>query len=101
MSSSPTGSEIDSEVGDLSDDLLGGRPLISYVRYDLELSRSGIEPLLEPDPGPSFTDERIESLHGMDNPENTSVLFDLGRRRGRQAIASAHFPARFDLATGP
>ena len=36
MSSSATAHEIDSEIGDLSGDILGGgKPLLTYLRYDV------------------------------------------------------------------
>jgi hypothetical protein len=100
MSRTPTPSVIDSDIGDLADDLLGDRALISYLRYDLELTPSGLATLLEADADLAAR-ARIDSLHELDTAANTSVLWELGRRRGRELLEDAHFPGGFDLEAGP
>jgi len=99
MSRSPMPSQIDSEIGDLSDDLLGDRALLSYVRYDMNLTRAGLAPLRAEGVLEHVTDAQVDTLHEMDNPGNSELLWTLGRMRGRTAIQDDHLPARFDLDT--
>lgn len=100
MSRSPTATPIDSEVGDLSGDLLGPEPLLSYARYDIDLTPSAIAPVLADLDIPA-TPEQIDSLWQMDRPANVVVLYELGRAVGRDRLADAHFPESFDLEAAP
>lgn len=93
MSSSPTARPIDRELGDLRHDLLGGRPLISYLRYDVELTSDAVRALL-----PELDDERrIRALSEMDAPANMPALHRLGQQAGRRDIHAQDFPTHFDL----
>src|SRR4029077_245858 len=49
MSASPRPRKIDSELGTLDGELLGGKPLLSYVRYDVNLGAAGVTELLGAD----------------------------------------------------
>jgi hypothetical protein len=93
MSASPTARPIDRELGDLDKDLLGGTPLVSYLRYDVDLGRENIQELDE-----SLADsDRIGSLSVMDAPENMDVLHRLGMLAGKRDVAATHFAPVFDL----
>jgi predicted acylesterase/phospholipase RssA len=93
ISVSPTARAIDSELGSLHNDLLAPMPLVSYLRYNLELTRGAVSNLI-----PTLTDpEEIESLSAMDDPANMNVLEKLGRLAAEKQIADDHFAARFDL----
>lgn len=92
MSSSPKARVIDREVGDLSGDLIAGKPLFSYVRYDVELSRAGIEPLL-----PGLSDDTIRELSAMDEPKNLDTLRRIGEQAAARDVESADLPRTFDL----
>jgi len=93
MSSSPTARQIDRELGDLKDDLVAGEPLMSYLRYNVDLRVQGVQEL-----DPAMQDmERIESLSAMDAPGNMVILHRLGALAAERDIRSEHFPAVFDL----
>ncbi|MCC4113889.1 patatin-like phospholipase family protein [Aromatoleum toluclasticum] len=93
MSSSTTARVIDRDVGDLRHDLLTGAPLISYLRYDLELNREAIQAL-----DSRLTDlDRIRSLSEMDAPENMEILHEVGLRAGERDVDLADFASIFDL----
>jgi uncharacterized protein len=93
MSTSPTARIIDREVGDLRHDLVAGTPLMSYLRYDVDLRRDTLAAL---DPG--LTDpKRIKALSAMDAPENMATLHRLGQLAGERDVAAADFAALFDL----
>ena len=96
MSSSPTARTIDRELGDLNTDLLGGTPLLSYLRFDVDLRPENVRALL-----PDLTSERrIDALSAMDAPKNMKTLHRLGLLAGERDVQALHFPETFDLA-GP
>jgi hypothetical protein len=93
MSSSPTAQEIDRELGDLGNDLLAGTPLLSYLRYNVDLRKESVQKL-----DPSLTDSKmIESLSDMDSPENMEVLHKLGVLAAENDVNDSDFEAKFDL----
>lgn len=93
LSDSPTARPIDHELGDLRGSPLGGSPLLSYLRYNVDLRAEEVKKL-----DSSLGDELIESLSAMDAPENMAVLYRLGQTAAGRDIAAEHFPAAFDLA---
>lgn len=95
MSTSPTAREVDRELGDLGRDLIAGCPLLSYLRYNVDLRRESVQQL---DPGLKDRD-LIESLSAMDAPANMDVLHGLGVLSAARDVKAADFPAVFDLPT--
>jgi predicted acylesterase/phospholipase RssA len=93
MSASPTARKIDNEIGTLDRDLAGGTPLLSYVRYDVDLKPASVQDLL----GDGARAVPIENLSAMDAPENMEALHRLGVAAGKRDVKSHHFPARFNL----
>lgn len=93
MSSSPTARTIDRELGDLRHDLIAGAPLMSYLRYDVDLAEPAVRALV-----PELDDaRRIRSLSEMDAPENMDMLYQLGRRGGERDVQARDFASHFDL----
>lgn len=93
MSASPTARAIDRVLGDLRHDLIGGTPLISYLRYDVDLTPTAVQAL-----APDITDaKRIRALSEMDAPANMPALHRLGRQAGLRDIHGQDFPTHFDL----
>ena len=92
MAVSPTRRRLDSEVGDLNKDVLGGAPLLSYLRYNVKLTSDEID-ILHPGLGPA----ELQTLAEMDNPGNLGLLLTLGEALASQRIVADHFPAAFDL----
>jgi hypothetical protein len=96
LSSSTTAREIDEEIGDLGNDLLGGAQLLSYLRYDVDLRKESVQEL-----EPELTDDKlIESLSEMDAPENMKVLHRLGVQAAKKNVNERDFEAKFDLPPG-
>ena len=96
MSTSDTARQIDSELGKLQNDKICLEPLLTYQRYDVELTQKGVQDL---DPG--IVDlEKIRSLKEMDTPENMKTLHRLGELAAARAIKDQHFPDHFDLQHG-
>ncbi len=94
VSDSPTARKIDSELQLLDGDLLGGKPLVSYVRYNTNLDSASITSLL----GGKAKEIAVENLSAMDAPENMDALHEIGLAVGRRDVRSDHFPKAFDLA---
>jgi len=93
MSSSPTARSIDRELGDLRHDRLAPMPLLSYLRYNVELSPERVRELK-----PDLTDQKkIASLSAMDDPKNMPVLQELGVLAAEQLVHSNDFASHFDL----
>ncbi len=92
LSASPTARKVDLELGSLQHDVLGGTPLISYLRYNLDLSVEGITAL-----NPDIPEKRMQSFSAMDAPENMDALYELGQQVAERDIDSEHFARQFDL----
>ena len=92
MSSSPTARSIDRELDDLQHDLVAGKPVISYLRYNVDLAASAVHAL-----NPGIDQGKIESLTAMDAPENMDTLHELGRLTAERDVHGNDFPSAFDL----
>jgi uncharacterized protein len=93
MSHSVTARKIDSELGTLDGDLIAGKPLLTYLRYDVGLQPAAVRELLnnEADTIP------LENLTAMDAPENMDALHRLGTAAGEVKVNGKQFPDVFDL----
>lgn len=94
MSQSSTARKIDSELGTLDGDLIGGIPQLTYHRYDGDLRPSALQDLLKDQAGTL----PVENLTAMDAPENMAALHRVGIALGEAKVKAGHFPAAFDLA---
>ncbi|RME72410.1 MAG: patatin [Chloroflexi bacterium] len=94
MSNSPTAWVIDSEIGDLRNDLLGRGPaLLHYLRYNVLFDPAWLRQTL----GVEMDEESASRLYAMDNPDNVTALSELGATAARVQILEDHFPPVFDL----
>ncbi len=93
MSRSPMAWEVDREVGDLSGDVLGGKELFSYLRYNVVLDREWLKDNLAVD----LNAHEVKGLQKMDKPKNMDKLALLGTAAAQRQIRPGHFPATFDL----
>lgn len=95
MAQSPTAWSIDSEVGTLQKDVIGGgEPLISYLRYNLALNSAWLKENLHL----TISEAEASSLFAMDNPKNVDKLGNLGVTAAALQVKEEHFPAVFDPA---
>jgi hypothetical protein len=93
LSRSSTPWVIDSELGDLDGDLLGGQEWLTYVRYDLRLEN----PWLAEHLGIQRTSEELRGLFALDNPNGIDGLYELGAAAAASQVRPEHFGPRFDL----
>lgn len=94
MSSGPSAITIGSVIGNLENDLIAGRPLLSYLRYDVKLSGQYVSSEL----GLQLDDKTLKSLSKMDIPANMPALEKIGSVAGEKIIRTEDFPAGFDLS---
>lgn len=90
LSTSPTASTIDSEIGDLGQDLLHGQPAMTYLRYDAHLVNERLREL-------GINDVDAHDLHEMSDAENCPILTRVGVNSAREEVLEEHFPAAFDI----
>lgn len=93
MSASPTARIIDRELGEMEGDLINGAPLISYLRYNVDLRPESVRAL----DGTLAATDIVTSLSAMDAPENMEVLHRLGRLAADQDMRATDFGKIFDL----
>ncbi len=97
---------INSEVGNMRGQCVGGQPMLDYQRVDVELdpklpagkdaqSRSSIEHLLDRD----IDAKRLEDLDTLDHGDrsNMALLLDIGRATGHKYVSKAWPDPAFDL----
>jgi hypothetical protein len=93
MSKSPTARAIDGEIGDLGHDALSDAPRLSYLRYNIELTRNSLRGEL----GLDLSPDEVKPLSEMDDPKNMTILKEIGRLVGERKVSEKDFPAGFDL----
>jgi hypothetical protein len=80
-------------MGDLQHDLVARAPLLSYLRYNVDLAVDAVLAL-----NPKLKSmEKIESLTAMDAPENMETLHRLGRLAAERDVQTNDFAGIFDL----
>jgi patatin-like phospholipase/acyl hydrolase len=87
LSRSPTAEIMDSEIGDLDEDVLSGSPLISYLRYNFGITKNNLNALgFER----TFNDLDVISIADMARPKNKELLYEIGYRAS-SVIKPEHF----------
>lgn len=97
MSRSATPWVIDRELRDLRDDVIGGRELITYLRYNVMLDAAWLKQSLDLDWDPTI----VSGLRAMDDARNLAELVRLGAAAAEKQVKDEHFPARFDTGASP
>jgi hypothetical protein len=92
MSNSPTAQTIDSEIGDLRNDMLCIQPPLSYIRYDVELDAGPLTEL-----GFGRLIPKLEDLRDMSDANGREDLNNIGIEAARRQVVPDHFPQAFDL----
>ena len=89
---SHTAHAIDREIGTLEGDELDGKKLLTYQRYNVELSERGVNERL----GTGLSARELDDVQEMDAPENIPILDKIGKALGAR-VSPEHFPTCFDL----
>ena len=90
FSHSATRSVVDSEIGDLSEDLITEKPLLTYLRYNAFLDENGLNELDLADLVP-----QINSLRDMSAGKNRFDLAVIGEKSAENQVLDKHFPNEF------
>lgn len=93
FSRSPTPWPIDAEMGDLTEDVIGGTPLLHYLRFDGLLELDQLRKLELDRLAP-----KIDQLRDMSDGSSVADLIAVGQAAARMQIEESHFPASFDVA---
>lgn len=92
MSRSPTAWPIDREIGNLQQEVLGGKEFLTYLRYNVILDRDWLKQHVRVD----LKAKEVQGLQEMDKPGNMSKLALLGGIAAQKQIRPSHFPMAFD-----
>jgi Patatin-like phospholipase len=84
---------IDSEIGALAGELIGGQLLLSYQRYNVSLTHDWLERHLDLD----LSAHRITEVRALDNAKAVPLAYEIGRRAAEAFVRADHFPPVFDL----
>ncbi len=90
ISKSPNAVQIDTEIGNLEDDLLTEKPALHYLRYDAMLSDDALADI-------GMSDLNWQELREMSAAENRFVLNEIGIKAANKQVLDSHFPKAFDL----
>lgn len=92
LSKTKTRCEIDSEIGDLSSDLLTEKPLLTYLRYNTFLDENGMNEVGLVDMIP-----KLDSLRDMSAGKNRFALAEIGEKSAERQVLDEHFPNEFTI----
>ncbi|MEO8765962.1 MAG: patatin-like phospholipase family protein [Ginsengibacter sp.] len=87
LSQSPTADYLDMEIEKMDGDLLAGKPLISYLRYNFCITEQDLNGL---GLNRKFTAADVKSLTDMSIAENRQLLYQIGERAS-VSIRPEHF----------
>jgi len=87
LSRSPTAEVMDREIGDMTDDMISGTPLLSYLRYNFAITKDNLNGLgLQRE----FDDHDVISIADMAKAKNKELLYEIGYNAS-SVIKSEHF----------
>jgi patatin-like phospholipase/acyl hydrolase len=97
MAKSPTAWQIDSEIGDLKEDLLvtdtNSKGLLSYLRYNMWLTKDELDKLMNK----QYTQKQVDDLVEMSNAASRFELYDIGYKAAAEKVEEKHFDEAFKL----
>jgi hypothetical protein len=92
LSRSPTAMMIDSEMGDLAEDLWTREPALHYLRYNVRLEEETLRDL-----GLHQLISKVAQLRRLDAVRVQTDLETVGARAAERLVTDDHFPAAFDI----
>jgi patatin-like phospholipase/acyl hydrolase len=87
LSQSPTADYMDMEMGNMDGDLLSGKALLSYLRYNFAITKDNLNAL---GLNKTFTDADVKSIADMSNAHNRELLYQIGCKAA-DSIKEEHF----------
>lgn len=90
LSNTQTPWHIDSEIGDLYDDLLLPEPLLSYLRYNVRLEETYMNKLGLPD-----YSKDLDKIREMSEADMRFKMAEIGEKGAEMQVKPEHFPREF------
>lgn len=90
---SPNRRDIDTEIGSLANDSLGGAKLATYLRYDALFEPEWLEREL----GIKISEKQATEVFALDRFKNARLLTTIGESAAEKQIIPEHFDHGFDL----
>ena len=88
LSASPTARSINGQIGSLAGEWLAGKPLMTYLRYNVQYDAKWMKAELN-----QIRDQgELNGLAQMDRPGNMDALAALGRTAAAAQVRPNHFP---------
>ena len=87
LSQSATAEVMDSEIGNMDGDILSGKALLSYLRYNFKITVENLNALGF---DRTFDDDDAASIADMAKPANKEILYEIGYKAS-SAIKPEHF----------
>lgn len=96
LTDSPTAIPIDRELGTMEGELIAGRRLFSYARYNVQMN---LETLVLTQPPLTFqpTEKMLDEMSDMGNVEHLEKLQEIAAKYAGRAVLRMHFPDEFSL----
>ncbi len=92
LSDGPTARRIDGQIGDLQGEVLGGRRLLTYRRYNVKLESDWLKSEL----GLERSQPELDVLARMDRPAGMPALQEIGTHAAARQVDLGHLPPAFD-----
>lgn len=87
LSQSPTADYLDMEIENMDGDLISGKPMISYLRYNFRITLEDLDALgLDK----KFTEEDVKSIKDISHAANRELLYTIGLKASA-VIKAEHF----------
>ncbi|MFN0264826.1 patatin-like phospholipase family protein [Tepidamorphus sp. 3E244] len=87
LGETPTPWTINSEIGDLAGFNVAGKPLFTFLRYDVILEQAWLADELDM----KLSQMDVKRLQQMDNPAIVSLAYEVGRRAAERFVQPEHF----------
>ena len=87
LSQSQTAEPLDREIGNMDGDLFGGKPLLTYLRYNFTFSEKNLNAL---DLGKVYDAEAVNEISDMAKAKNKKELYEIGYKTS-SVIKPEHF----------
>ncbi len=85
LSNSPVPRKIDSEIGNMKEDILNQYTAFNYIRYNVILDENELNNL-----GINLSKKELESLREMSNSHNKELLYKIGKNSAKIQVKSEH-----------
>jgi hypothetical protein len=78
---------MDSEIGDMNEDMISGTPLLSYLRYNFAITKDNLNGLGF---DAQFSDRDVIDIADMARAKNKELLYEIGYKAST-VITPEHF----------